>query len=609
MNLNIEKYLDAFIYSNSYITKDERIIFLKTVEKSKFLFMGDIKNDLSESIQICDIDFAIQSFWQLKFDEKNNILYFVSDTNNLEDFNIFTLHVGTNLVEKITDNKYTQMYDISPDLKYLFYSNQLEHTDSGYESKVYCLNLLTGDRKELYETITDYKITWSDIKISKDKKSIIFNVDFQSKRTKANLMLLNLETLETKILLNKNDECSMINGPLENDFEENFTIISNFEGVENFYNYNLETGEYKKLTNYKKPLKSMTRIECSDNNRKYVTLKNDLKSDKTIGEVISVSENKVEVLNKREFRGNYDLKENDFGIILIKNNLDSPSSMIHFNKNLEETGLVINFLKGDVSELSQCTYEYHEYTTFDSNKVPSFLTLPKGKVKGAIIISFYGGDNMYSTMSNMCAEIGIAVLSPAVRGSHGHGKEWRDHIIGDLGGDEILDVIWAGKFLKKHLGIKEEQIAIAGGSHGGFATLRVLTMPNPYNGIDTSFNFGAGVCSAGFADLVDFYKTSNIPDWLVQMLGEFDEDKYMSRSPINYFDNLNTPLFVAHGTNDKRVSASSMEGFIDKLKDSNKDYELLISEGQGHHTNDKELLLKELTDKFKFYERTILSNS
>jgi hypothetical protein len=50
-----------------------------------------------------------------------------------------------------------------------------------------------------------------------------------------------------------------------------------------------------------------------------------------------------------------------------------------------------------------------------------------------------------------------------------------------------------------------------------------------------------------------------------------------------------------------------MEGFIDKLRNSNKDHELLISEGQGHHTNDKALLLKENETIIKFLQKTILS--
>jgi dipeptidyl aminopeptidase/acylaminoacyl peptidase len=565
--------------------------------------MGNINEDLSRSVKICDIDFAKQSFWQLDFDEKNNILYFVSDTENLEDFNIFTLNIGTNLVEQITHNKYTQMYDLTADKKYLIYSNQIAHTKDGYESKVYLLNLHNGQRKEIYETSSDYKVTWSGVTMSKDEKSIIFTVDYKSKRIKKNLLLLDIETGEEKLLLKKEDESSLVYGPLEESFENDFTFVSNIEGVENFYRYNIENQKVNKISLEKSPLKGMSRIKKSND---FVLLNNDLKNDQTLVRLVNFSNEELIVKQSKALRGNYDLKSNDLGIILIRNNIDSPSTFIHFDDELNPTGLEIAFYIGKEDELANCTYSFEEYQSFDGSKVPAFVIHPKGEVKGAMVTSFYGGDNYYSLMYNMVAEMGIAVLSPAVRGSSGHGKEWRDKIIGDLGGDEILDVIWGARFIKDKFGLKENQVGVFGGSHGGFATLRALTMPNPYNGVDTSFDFGAGICTCGFADLKDFYETSNIPDWLVQMLGEFDEEKYASRSPVNFFENLNSPLLVVHGTNDRRVSATSMEGFLEKLKNSDKNYEVLISEGQGHHTNDKELLTKEFNLKLDFLSKNIL---
>ena len=184
---------------------------------------------------------------------------------------------------------------------------------------------------------------------------------------------------------------------------------------------------------------------------------------------------------------------------------------------------------------------------------------------------------------------------------------WRKLIYGDLGGDEILDVIWAARYVRDTLNIPEHKIGISGGSHGGYATLRAITMPEKFKGFDTRFNFGAAICAAGFADLVDFYKTSNIPDWLVQMLGKYDEKKYLERSPISYFDNLSCPLLALHGTNDARVSPSSMEGFIEKLKQSDKEYEIFISEGQGHHTNNKELRIIEIQKRLDFLKKHLLS--
>jgi dipeptidyl aminopeptidase/acylaminoacyl peptidase len=91
------------------------------------------------------------------------------------------------------------------------------------------------------------------------------------------------------------------------------------------------------------------------------------------------------------------------------------------------------------------------------------------------------------------------------------------------------------------------------------------------------------------SDLEDFYKTSNIPDWLVDMLGPYEgnEEKYRSRSPVHFFENLKAPLFVSHGANDSRVSPTSMDGFIEKLKNSDKDYVIHIMQGLGHSGGNK----------------------
>ncbi|OUR96633.1 hypothetical protein A9Q84_09825 [Halobacteriovorax marinus] len=607
MKIDIEKYLDAFPYTNSHITSDGRIIFLKTVESSKFLFMGNIKDDLTKSSQICDIDFAEQSYWLIEFDESTNTLYFISDTDNLEDFNVFSLNVYGNLVEQLTYNKYTQMYDICSKRKILFYSDRLNHSETGYDSKAYMLNLKTGERREIYKTTGDYKLSWSSAKVSHDERFVIVSVDYHSERKRNNLLKINLIDGSSELLLKTEDECSGVYAPYEDYFEENITIVSDISGVDNLYNLNVFDLSLTQVTDFTIPSKSISLIKNGKDERTFLALFKDLPNDQTIAKIIKVNTKGHDVITEKNFSGNYEEKCVNAGIWLIKNNLDCPSVFKNFDERLNELGPEIQLYVGDKSTLSQCTYEFLEYESFDGEIVPAFITLPKGEIKGAIIISFYGGDNFYSIRSNLFAELGIAVLSPAVRGSHGFSKKWRDHIIGDLGGKEIIDVIWGAKYLESHYGLAPKQIGVVGGSHGGYATLRTLTLPHPYEGVETRFNFGAGVCEAGFADLVDFYKTSNIPDWLVQMLGPFCEKKYGERSPLNYFENLETPLLVIHGTNDRRVHASSMEGFIEKLKNSEKEHVLLISEGQGHHTNDKSQEIKEIETTLNFLKSTILS--
>jgi dipeptidyl aminopeptidase/acylaminoacyl peptidase len=243
------------------------------------------------------------------------------------------------------------------------------------------------------------------------------------------------------------------------------------------------------------------------------------------------------------------------------------------------------FYKREVEELIDFDYEYLEYESFDGKKVPALLSLPPGKIRAAYIISFYGGTNSFYKAEAIFAKYGIACLSPAVRGSWEYGKEWRDFIKGDLGGNEIVDLIWGAKFLEKRLNLKPSQIGVMGGSHGGYATLRALTFPESFNGVNTRYDWGFGICSAGFADLIDFYKTSNIPDWLDDMLGSYkdNEDKYIERSPLHNFERLRTPLMIEHGTNDTRVPYSTMTHFVDKLEKSNIPHEIIIKEGSGHN--------------------------
>ena len=94
----------------------------------------------------------------------------------------------------------------------------------------------------------------------------------------------------------------------------------------------------------------------------------------------------------------------------------------------------------------------------------------------------------------------------------------------------------------------------------------------------------------------------------LDLIIEFNCPKFISGiNTFSYFDNLSCPLLVLHGTNDARVSPSSMEVFIEKLKQSDKEYEIFISEGQGHHTNNKELRIIEIQKRLDFLKKHLLS--
>ncbi len=84
----------------------------------------------------------------------------------------------------------------------------------------------------------------------------------------------------------------------------------------------------------------------------------------------------------------------------------------------------------------------------------------------------------------------------------------------DLGGNEIIDIIYAAKYISEKMDIPPRRIGVYGGSHGGYATMRLLTFPGEINGNKGDFDWGFGISHAGFSDIIHFYENCNIPDWV-----------------------------------------------------------------------------------------------
>ncbi|MBI4346071.1 MAG: prolyl oligopeptidase family serine peptidase, partial [Elusimicrobia bacterium] len=125
------------------------------------------------------------------------------------------------------------------------------------------------------------------------------------------------------------------------------------------------------------------------------------------------------------------------------------------------------------------------------------------------------------------------------------------------------------------------------GSHGGYATLRALTLPDEVNGHRPGFRLGFGLSDFGITHLVRYVKSSNIPGWVTDMTREdpaANPEKWVDRSPQTHACRASGPLFLSHGTNDKRVSVDESRQFFQVLKacagrEGDVYYEL---DGQGH---------------------------
>ncbi|NNK48038.1 MAG: S9 family peptidase, partial [Gemmatimonadetes bacterium] len=272
-----------------------------------------------------------------------------------------------------------------------------------------------------------------------------------------------------------------------------------------------------------------------------------------------------------------------------------------------------------LAAIQQCEVERVEFPTFDIDPATgeprmlhAFLFTPREdrqdpQSRLAVMTSFYGGGNYFSTGTQIFCEAGISWLSPAVRGSSGFGKDFMALNDRDLGGDEIIDLFYGARFLEEKLGLEPQQIGVAGGSHGGYATMRALTFPPETNGRGENYDLGFGMSHAGFSNIVSFYDATNIPDWIILEAGdpETERDRLLDRSPISHVDLLDSPILLTHGSNDNRVGVTESRSFVEAARQLEKPVTYVEFEGQGHGISGLENQVTYYQTRFDFLEDVV----
>ncbi len=162
-------------------------------------------------------------------------------------------------------------------------------------------------------------------------------------------------------------------------------------------------------------------------------------------------------------------------------------------------------------------------------------------------------------------------------------------------------------YISKKLGIPPERIGVFGMSHGGYATMRLMTFPGTVNGNMASFPFGFGVAVAGFSDIIFEHNHSNIPDWTFLEAGDPVKDsiRLQDRSPINHGEKITGPLLLIHGNHDNRVNIEGSRMMYKKLMDLKKPVDFLEVEGQGHGFKGLENNMLYYKTIFSFLEKAV----
>ena len=154
---------------------------------------------------------------------------------------------------------------------------------------------------------------------------------------------------------------------------------------------------------------------------------------------------------------------------------------------------------------------------------------------------------VYYSMHQYLLQQGYVVIAPDYRGSIGYGREWRNGVYMDVGGNDAKDAWMAANYLKNLAYIDSDRIGVWGLSYGGFFTLIAMT--------DQPTLFRCGIDVAGVVDYDMYYNDPYHGDWTESRIGTPQQNPkiYANASPISHIDRLARPLLVLHGTADVNV--------------------------------------------------------
>lgn len=251
----------------------------------------------------------------------------------------------------------------------------------------------------------------------------------------------------------------------------------------------------------------------------------------------------------------------------------------------------------------------------DGKDLVSYLTLPAesdpdGDGRPAeevpMVMLVHGGPwgrDVYgfSGTTQWLANRGYAVLQVNFRSSTGFGKNFLNAGNKEWAGsmhDDLLDA----KYWAVEQGITTaDQVAIMGGSYGGYATLVGLTF--------TPDEFSCGVDIVGPSNLVTLME-SIPPYWeafrkiFANAIGDMETEEGMSllqeRSPINNVDNISKPLLIGQGANDPRVKQAESDQIVEamKAKEIPVTYVLYPDEGHGFQKPENNLSFFAVAESF-----------
>ncbi len=267
---------------------------------------------------------------------------------------------------------------------------------------------------------------------------------------------------------------------------------------------------------------------------------------------------------------------------------------------VDEHGEVVVPLAGAFVPDSRPFESWH-FENPHGQRVHGFLARPGGEGPFPVMMLVHGGPtwldmDRWHPEAQAYVGAGFAVGMVNYRGSMGYGREWRDSLIGDIGGPELEDVN-AGLADLVSRGIADPARAvIAGHSWGGYVTLMELGK-HPDLWLCGVAGVPVGDYEAGYEELSPLLQAYD----RALLGGEPKDvpDLMRDRSPINFADEVRVPVLFVIGRNDSRCPYGQAMAYVDRLAERGHPHEVYLYD-TGHSSFDVEERIRQMRTILRF---------
>ncbi|AKS41495.1 S9 family peptidase [Wenzhouxiangella marina] len=282
---------------------------------------------------------------------------------------------------------------------------------------------------------------------------------------------------------------------------------------------------------------------------------------------------------------------------LVLNNPRSPSDVHVMDWN---SGALTRWTYSEVGGLDTERFalpELIEFPSFDEvdgqpRRIPAFVYKPEGEGPHPVVIQIHGGPegqsrpSFSSTYPMWMDRLGVAVISPNVRGSSGYGKSYLQLDNGFLREDSVRDIGALLDWIAEQPDLDENRVAVFGGSYGGYMVLA--------SAVHYSDRLRAAVDVVGISNFVTFLENTQDYRRDLRRVEYGDERDPEMRahleaiSPLNHVDRMDVPMFVIQGQNDPRVPVTEAEQIVAALREQGSSVWYMNALNEGHGFRRKE---------------------